>query len=170
MRALRDFNTPKIVTEDTTIFMGLIGDLFPALDVPRKRDLEFEKQVRQAAADLKLQPEENFILKVLDFLYYHRYFCKRVKLFVLKTQVVQLVELLEVRHSVFIIGLAGTGKTEVWKTLYRTYSNLKLKPYYNDIEPKAVTNDELFGVISPATREWVDGKYSDCRFVVIDCG
>lgn len=64
MRALRDFNTPKIVTEDTTIFMGLIGDLFPALDVPRKRDLDFEKQVRQAAIDLKLQPEDNFILKV----------------------------------------------------------------------------------------------------------
>jgi dynein heavy chain len=37
MRALRDFNTPKIVTDDTPVFMGLIGDLFPALDVPRKR-------------------------------------------------------------------------------------------------------------------------------------
>lgn len=44
--------------------MGLIGDLFPALDVPRKRDLEFETLVRKAALDLKLQPEENFILKV----------------------------------------------------------------------------------------------------------
>lgn len=65
MRALRDFNTPKIVTEDTSIFMGLIGDLFPALDVPRKRDFEFEKQVRQAAIDLRLQPEDNFILKVI---------------------------------------------------------------------------------------------------------
>jgi len=159
MRALRDFNTPKIVTEDTTIFMGLIGDLFPELDVPRKRDLEFEKQVRQATIDLKLQPEDNFILKVLKkkkknvlFLWYY-------ELLILSTQVVQLVELLEVRHSVFIIGLAGTGKSEVWKTLYRTYANLKLKPYFNDIEPKAVTNDELFGIISPTTREWVDGKY-----------
>jgi len=65
MRALRDFNIPKITTEDTTIFMGLIGDLFPTIDVPRKRDLEFEKQIRQAAVDLKLQPEDNFILKVL---------------------------------------------------------------------------------------------------------
>jgi dynein heavy chain len=37
MRALRDFNTPKIVTDDLPVFMGLIGDLFPALDVPRKR-------------------------------------------------------------------------------------------------------------------------------------
>jgi len=73
-------------------------------------------------------------------------------------QVVQLVELLEVRHSVFIIGWAGTGKSEVWKTLYKTYSNMKFKPHYDDLEPKAVTNDELFGIINPANREWVDGK------------
>ncbi|XP_010078084.1 PREDICTED: dynein heavy chain 17, axonemal-like, partial [Pterocles gutturalis] len=33
MRALRDFNIPKIVTDDLPVFMGLIGDLFPALDV-----------------------------------------------------------------------------------------------------------------------------------------
>lgn len=72
-------------------------------------------------------------------------------------QVVQLEELFHVRHSVFIVGLAGTGKTEVWKTLNRTYSNQKRKPHYNDLNPKAVTNDELFGVINPATREWKDG-------------
>ena len=64
MRALRDFNIPKIVTDDLPIFMGLIGDLFPALDVPRKRDPELESQIKQAVADLKLQPEEAFVLKV----------------------------------------------------------------------------------------------------------
>ena len=66
MRALRDFNIPKIVTDDLPIFMGLIGDLFPALDVPRKRDLDFEKAIKGAALDLKLQPEDNFILKVIE--------------------------------------------------------------------------------------------------------
>lgn len=48
MRALRDFNIPKIVTDDLPVFLGLIGDLFPALDVPRKRDLNFEKVQAQA--------------------------------------------------------------------------------------------------------------------------
>ncbi len=48
MRALRDFNLPKIITEDVTIIMGLIGDLFPALNVPRKRDMEFEETVKNA--------------------------------------------------------------------------------------------------------------------------
>ncbi|KOC63714.1 Dynein beta chain, ciliary [Habropoda laboriosa] len=137
MRALRDFNIPKVVSDDLPVFMGLIADLFPALDVPRKRDVEFEKMVKQAAADLLLQPEDGFILKV-----------------------VQLEELLEVRHSVFIVGTAGSGKTQVWKTLFRTYQNMKRKPVYNDLNPKAVTNDELFGIINPATREWKDGLFS----------
>ncbi|XP_054276549.1 dynein beta chain, ciliary [Macrosteles quadrilineatus] len=137
MRALRDFNIPKIITDDVPVFMGLIGDLFPALDVPRKRDMEFERTVKQAAMDLLLQPEDNFILKV-----------------------VQLEELLEVRHSVFVVGNAGTGKTQVWKTLLKTYHNMKRKPVFNDLNPKAVTNDELFGIINPATREWKDGLFS----------
>lgn len=41
-----------------------LGDLFPALDVPRKRDFDFEMTVRQSILDLKLQPEDGFILKV----------------------------------------------------------------------------------------------------------
>ncbi|XP_069945104.1 dynein beta chain, ciliary-like [Cherax quadricarinatus] len=137
MRALRDYNVPKIVTDDVPVFMGLIGDLFPALDVPRKKDLDFEKAVKEAAVDLKLQPEDSFILKV-----------------------VQLKELLEVRHSVFIIGQAGTGKTQVWRTLFRTMLNMKKKPICFDLNPKAVTRDELFGYINPATREWKDGLFS----------
>ncbi len=32
MRALRDFNTPKIVTDDKPIFLRLIGDLFPKIE------------------------------------------------------------------------------------------------------------------------------------------
>ncbi|BFZ02963.1 hypothetical protein BsWGS_06002 [Bradybaena similaris] len=137
MRALRDFNIPKIVVDDMPVFMGLIGDLFPSLDVPRKRNLEFEKQIRQATLDQKLQAEENFILKV-----------------------VQLEELFEVRHSVFLLGNAGTGKSKVWNTLQRTYKNMNRKPTAIDLDPKAVTNDELFGVINPSTREWKDGLFS----------
>lgn len=64
MRALRDFNIPKIVTDDYPVFMGLISDLFPSLNVPRKRNIEFEKNIKQAILDQKLQPEESFVLKV----------------------------------------------------------------------------------------------------------
>lgn len=67
MRALRDFNLPKIVTSDVPIFLGLISDLFPQLDVPRKRDPGLEDSVRKSVSELRLQPEENFILKVFKF-------------------------------------------------------------------------------------------------------
>lgn len=64
MRALRDFNTPKIVTDDMPVFMGLVGDLFPLLDVPRKRSSDFEKIIKKSAMELELQAEDAFILKV----------------------------------------------------------------------------------------------------------
>ncbi|KAM9852522.1 dynein axonemal heavy chain 11 [Aulostomus maculatus] len=137
MRALRDFNMPKIVTEDVAIFLGLLGDLFPGLEVERERDWEFEKAVRKTSVLLRLQPEETFILKVM-----------------------QLVELMAVRHSVFVVGNAGTGKSSILRVLYKTYVNLKRKPVWNDLNPKAVDRDELFGFIHPATREWKDGLLS----------
>lgn len=137
MRALRDFNIPKIVTDDVSIFMGLIGDLFPSLDVPRKRIFDFEKTIRRAVNELKLQPEEGFLMKV-----------------------VQLQELLDVRHSVFIVGNAGTGKTKIWQTLRETYRTQKLKPVCHILNPKALSNDELFGIVNSATREWKDGLFS----------
>jgi len=64
MQALRDFNMPKIVSEDVPVFLGLIRDLFPDLEVERQTDAAFEQIVRQASLDLKLQPEDTFILKV----------------------------------------------------------------------------------------------------------
>lgn len=73
-------------------------------------------------------------------------------------QVVQLEELLAVRHSVFVVGSAGTGKSQVLRSLYKTYQIMKRRPVWTDLNPKAVTNDELFGIINPATREWKDGK------------
>jgi len=39
MRALRDFNIPKITAADNDIFFGLLGDLFPGIHVERKRDV-----------------------------------------------------------------------------------------------------------------------------------
>ncbi|XP_051851510.1 dynein axonemal heavy chain 9 [Antechinus flavipes] len=137
MRSLRDFNIPKITTDDMPVFMGLIGDIFPALDIPRKRDIDFEGFIKQAVLELKLQAEDNFVLKV-----------------------VQLEELLAVRHSVFVVGNAGTGKSQVLRSLHKTYQNLKRRPVCIDLNPKAVTNDELFGIINPATREWKDGLFS----------
>ena len=49
-------------------------------------------------------------------------------------------------------------KSKILRSLNKTYANLKRKPMWVDINPKAVTTLELFGFINPATREWKDGK------------
>ena len=66
MRALRDFNLPKIAFADLDIFFGLLGDLFPKVEIPRKRDLAFEEIITQCTKDSLLYPDENFILKVVQ--------------------------------------------------------------------------------------------------------
>ncbi len=47
LRALRDFNLGKLTSDDTSIFMGLLNDLFPKTleQVPRAVDKVFEAKV-----------------------------------------------------------------------------------------------------------------------------
>lgn len=137
MRALRDFNIPKIVREDEVVFFGLLGDLFPGIDPPRKVNPQLEEYVKLACNSLSNHPDEVFRLKV-----------------------VQLEELLEIRHCVFVMGPPGAGKTQCWKTLAEARTLRGDKTKFVDINPKAVKTEELYGYISMATREWKDGLLS----------
>lgn len=74
--------------------------------------------------------------------------------FVLK--VVQLKEILDVRHCCFLIGPPGCGKTQVWKTLGKTMNAMNEDWEYDTLNPKAVTSDELFGAYTK-TKEWKNG-------------
>lgn len=136
-RALRDSNIPKIVAEDTEIFLGLIGDLFPSVDVPRLQDKNFEALIKKSLLAQRLQAEDSFILKIVQF-----------------------EELLQIRHSVFILGSCAVGKTKCWTTLAETYKLQNKKIQYQVISPKSITTRELYGYIHPASREWKDGIFS----------
>jgi hypothetical protein len=55
LRALRDFNLGKLTSDDTSIFVGLLNDLFPkTLElVPRAVEKDFESKVGKAWCDTK---------------------------------------------------------------------------------------------------------------------
>ena len=53
MRALRDFNLPKIVVDDRKIFKDLINDLFPNMDPPRAQNEQLEIAAQQVAIKAK---------------------------------------------------------------------------------------------------------------------
>lgn len=105
--------------------------------MPRKVDERFEGIIRQAADDLQYHPEPEFILKV-----------------------VQLSELLEIRHCVFVMGPPGAGKSSTWKTLAKAQDKDNRKTTFVDLNPKVVSTNELYGVVLLATRDWKDGLLS----------
>lgn len=136
MRALRDFNLPKLVDEDKPIFRELIGDLFPGLgNTERKVDIKLQEAVSAVAQQQGLQADDTFVMKC-----------------------VELAELMAIRHSVFVIGPPSCGKTEIWKTLVSAFKHLGKKCAYEVINPKAVRNDELFGFLKKT--DWQDGLLS----------
>ena len=99
MRALRDFNIVKIVTDDKPIFIRLIQDLFPNAKAEDKKPSKLMKICEKTAKTVMgLVPEEQFVRKCID-----------------------LYEILDVRHCMFIIGPAGSGKTTVWRNLMQTH-------------------------------------------------
>ena len=139
LRALRDFNLGKLVADDVNIFVGMIDDLLPKQreHVLRARELDFEAKIAEACNALLLQPEELFKLKVS-----------------------QLREIAVVRWSVFVLGPAGCGKSEMIRTLAKAQNLFGEKATINVLNPKSVTRNELYGYIHPSTREWKDGLLS----------
>lgn len=69
-----------------------------------KRDLQFEKVIADVTADMKLTPDDDFTLRV-----------------------VQLSELLAIRHCVFLMGPTGSGRTEVFKVGLKSSAALLLR-------------------------------------------
>jgi len=136
MRALRDCNVPKLVLDDVEVFLGTVTDIFPGINLPRRRDEKFETECRAACLDQKLQPEENFLAKISA-----------------------VAELFEVRHSVFILGPPGSGKTAVWNILKDARTRCGFKTIHEIINPKAQSADELYGFIHPVIG-WKDGIFS----------
>jgi dynein heavy chain len=137
MRALRDFNLPKIISYDRSIFLGLIRDLFPGIEVKAKTNPTLTEAVETVTLDEGLLAEEMFVLKC-----------------------VQLYEILQVRHCMFIIGNAGSAKSTIWKMTAKALCHLGEETVFEFADPKAVSSDELFGCMNPKTKEWKDGVLS----------
>merc|ERR1719482_547572 len=139
MRALRDFNIPKIVQQDEIVFFGLLNDLFPGVDPPRVVDSSLATSIIKAIEESDLWPDEHFTLKVA-----------------------QLDELLAIRHCVFVMGPAGAGKSVTWKMLARARDDKdpQQKVYIAHLNPKVIPTEVLYGHIMLQSREWKDGLLS----------
>ena len=140
INALRDALTTKLTGADASAFDGLLGDLFGADAVARlqpARDAELTQAVEAACAEEDAQ----------------RWPPRLVASAALVQSVLNLATMIELRHSVMLLGPSGTNKTLAWRTLAKARG----KVVWRDVNPKAVSCQELFGFIDLETREWNDG-------------
>ena len=140
MRALRDFNTPKIPSWDLPIFLRLIKDLFPSFadKTPIIGNDSLRQQAIAVCKKRHLQPDEELLQRVL-----------------------QLHAVMEVRHSVMLLGPGGCGKTTISDVLQDclNFGHQKRVAVGEYINPKALTVDDLYGYMTLA-KDWLDGALS----------
>lgn len=97
LRSVNDINLPKFTVEDLPLFKGITSDLFPGVELgesdhgPLLESIDIiceEGIVISPGRALKLIPKQSW-----------------------KKKVVQLYEMVLVRHGVMIVGQTGSGKT-----------------------------------------------------------
>lgn len=144
MRALRDMNMPKFVFEDVPLFSMLINDLFPGIKAER---VGYES-LNGHIVDI-MEEEHN---KHSD----DELFFKQVD------KIVQLYETMGTRHTTMIVGPTGAGKSVIITTLAKALKREEngAPTIIHTINPKMITNHELYGVLDPDSRDWTDGLLS----------
>ncbi|CBH18135.1 dynein heavy chain, putative [Trypanosoma brucei gambiense DAL972] len=144
--ACNDSNVPKFVAEDLPLFRGIMQDLFPGVHFPERQYEELLPAMQKSIDGNKLVALDTWVTKGIQF-----------------------YETLIVRHGVMLVGVTGTGKTEIRTCISEALtsmseaesSNPMARPVHQFImNPKSVMMHELYGLLDVNTNEWRDGVLS----------
>ncbi|KEG14779.1 putative dynein heavy chain [Trypanosoma grayi] len=144
--ACNDSNVPKFVAEDLPLFRGIMQDLFPGANFPEREYEELLPAMQKSIDTKKLVAHDTWVKKGIQF-----------------------YETLIVRHGVMMVGVTGTGKTEIRNCISDALStmaeaessNPMARPVHQFVmNPKSVMLHELYGQLDVNTNEWRDGVLS----------
>ncbi|KZC07229.1 Dynein heavy chain 3, axonemal [Dufourea novaeangliae] len=143
LRAIIDVNLPKFLSQDVPLFHGIYTDLFPGVELPKPDRDELIDLLKVILEKRNLQATDWYMEKI-----------------------VQIYEMILVRHGLMIVGRTLSGKTKAYQCLADALGDLagrrraamrEFPTVYKIINPKAITLDQLYGSFDPVSHEWSDG-------------
>ncbi|CAG0913348.1 unnamed protein product [Notodromas monacha] len=155
IQAVCETMVPKLVAEDIPLLFSLLSDVFPGVEYTRAQMDDLKKHIRDVC-------NENFYVHDLSS-------GNDGPGTLWMDKVLQLFQISHLNHGLMMVGPSGSGKSSAWKVLLKALERLEGKPgVAHVIDPKAISKEELYGMMDPNTREWTDGLFTHVLRKIID--